>query len=222
VRWFDLHVVYGRMFTAAWALRSDIVGWIEMGAVTSDRQRLFEESSLWWYAQLLSEIRDHVRLHGGLLMLADRDAETEIADIVWLWQVLPPFNESGNSWLRSTVNAADDRELISFASCLRSGTGSQLLNEWCGWLRTCKCELDAPSPRCEVHRVMACCELFATRIEEDWNRVADWYGPAIADPEGIKMEDLIARFWQEARRRISTNAPLLPSEIAAWRALDES
>ncbi|HEV7936740.1 MAG TPA: hypothetical protein VGP18_01805 [Solirubrobacteraceae bacterium] len=66
---------------------------------------------------------------------------------------------------------------------------------------------------------MGGCELFAIRIEEDWNQVADWYGPAIGDPEGLAMEDLIARFWQETRRRISANAPLLPSEIAAWRAL---
>jgi hypothetical protein len=125
VRWFDLHVVYGWMFTMAWALRSDILGWIEMGAVASDRQRLYEESSLWWYAQLLSEIRDHVRLYGGLLMLADRDAETEIADIVWLWQVLPPFDESGNSWLRTTLNAANDPVhsvcVAPTHSCLRSG-----------------------------------------------------------------------------------------------------
>jgi hypothetical protein len=68
---------------------------------------------------------------------------------------------------------------------------------------------------------MGCCELFATRIEEDWNRVADWYGPAITDLQGVTMEDLLARFWQETRRRISANTPLLPSELTAWRALDE-
>ena len=61
------------------------------------------------------------------------------------------------------------------------------------WLHTCKCPLDAPEDRCEVHRVLKSCNLFAQTIENEFERILKWYRSE-RNSVDLNIKDLVLNF----------------------------
>ena len=105
------------------------------------------------------------------------------------------MNQRDDSYLRSLHQKAGG-EIHQFLTLLAADkqVGMVTHDEWQDWLRTCQCTWthdDSQTDRehfptsrthpciqadCQPHQVIRACTDFLLLVDEDWRRIADWYG----------------------------------------------
>ena len=145
------------------------------------------------YARFLVELRDFEVRFGGLWLLPEPQAETDLREAVYRAEYCGPNNERDLSFLRSTMSGIPYREMHGFLQAL-AGTevGLGIHAEWQEWVGTCQCSwelgarvgrayfpthLGSPgiSDQCDVHRLVAACNDYCLILDDAWDAIADWY-----------------------------------------------
>lgn len=152
-------------------------------------------NALFHYACYLYGVDSFIRSHGGLWLFSSKQVEEEVTGAIALIGLYAPTNEQDESYLRICHNERTNQELDPFRHLIRSDPVLRdLHNEWQAWLRTCECAWDVykdrthvreyfPTPRietgisedCMVHTVITACADYCLLIDDEWDRIADWY-----------------------------------------------
>lgn len=146
-----------------------------------------------YFAQFLVELRDFEVRFGGLWLLPEPQAETELREAVHRAQLACPNNDRDNSFLRSILSEVPDREMHGFLQALAgTETGRDIHAEWQAWAGTCQCSWELGSrvgreyfpthlghlgiaEQCDVHRLIAACNDYCLILDDAWDAIADWY-----------------------------------------------
>lgn len=130
----------------------------------------FAYSALWRWTQFLRYTHRHDVAFSGSWSFG-YDSRGDIADAVraqYDAQALPPLTPLDRSWLRIELHAAVHEELDPFIAMVeRAERGRDILTRWRAWLETCKCDLDDPSPDCDVHRFIHEAETFIEIMNQE-------------------------------------------------------
>jgi hypothetical protein len=130
---------------------------------------------------------------GGLWLLSSPQAEVEARDALDAIRANVPMDERDDSWLATVLEEANG-ELHPFLNRLADDPiGMATQDDWQEWLTSCDCRWDPAEeqpaaeyfptgryhqgvgPDCLVHRVVGGCNRYCTIIEDEWQKVADWY-----------------------------------------------
>jgi len=149
--------------------------------------------ALAYFARFLVELRDFQVRFGGLWLLPEPQAETELRDAVYRATLNTPNNDRDHSFLRSTLSEVPDRELHLFLRAL-AGTdiGLDIHSRWQAWAGTCRCSWELGSrvgrayfpthlthpgisDQCDMHRLIAACNDYCLILDDAWDAIADWY-----------------------------------------------
>lgn len=177
---------------------------------TQERQaERYARDALYRWAWFQWHLRQFTLRHGGMWLLSSSEAETTASDAVYAidWHVTV-FNEADQSWLRNAVAQSRDQESSHFHSLLSStSAGEARLKEWLHWCQECQCVWDTsnvdtddahfPTPAthagvresCQMHAVVAACSLYCDLIEDEWDKIADWYHLSDARGRGRSSAD---------------------------------
>jgi hypothetical protein len=195
IDWVARFEAYYRIWNPLTGLDYDLR--LAAAAHQADNQRdwdLFSIKSLYYYARFVFELEGFVRQLGGLWLTPSRDGEQRLADLVWHIPAAVPLDEFQESQLRVALRA--DLEPIAFRGLIAADEQEQfgqLTTDWFGWLRGCACDPQAIDPECKVHSVASFASEFATVLDAEWDRLADWYiaprpsssvGDAVTQREG--------------------------------------
>ena len=156
----------------------------------------YGRSALFHYATFLVRLDGFMTRFGGQWLLSDGEAEQDVADATYRigWHV-SEMNQRDDSYLRSLHQKAGG-EIHQFLTLLAADkqVGMVTHDEWQDWLRTCQCTWthdDSQTDRehfptsrthpciqadCQPHQVIRACTDFLLLVDEDWRRIADWYG----------------------------------------------
>lgn len=197
INWLERHETYGRIWTPTYALRADLLA-LETLRRTDPKAPVYStylRASLWWFARVLFEVSRFTERFGGLWLFTDPDDETDVMDSMYAIDFHSCFSEEQNSHLRILVSSAPGQELEAFTASLEaSDEGDELAQNWADWVEQCDCEdLDAPRPQCPVHQVISACEKYTQIVDEDWQRLADWYR---SPTKSIHGKD-VTEFWEQ-------------------------
>lgn len=196
VNWLERHEAYRRIWSPVSGLHSDLL--VLLGYLRTNRQAgttLPETSTkspvpwsdiadrglslLWRRAQFSQAVDDFVADFGGLWLLSDPQQETKAAEAIYQLGNNGPFGEADDSWLRLQLASAERGELDSFIDLIYSEQlGKDLLEAFLRWADACHCSLEeeaTPKPSCSVHAWLTACQQYIELIDEDWDKVADWY-----------------------------------------------
>ncbi len=143
-------------------------------------------------AALVAERRFSIEF-GGLWLLSDAQAETDIADAMHRIRLATPNNERDDSYLRGLLTDDVAGELHQFLEAVGADPIAMAIhNEWQAWTATCVCtwapgdrhgrepfptHLNHPNidPNCDVHQLIAACGDYCLILGEAWDQIADWY-----------------------------------------------
>lgn len=149
-------------------------------------------SALWHFTNYLVEVDRNLNRFGGMWLLSDAQAEQDLADAVYRISWHSPNNERDDSYLRLLHDQAKG-ELHLFRRLLETDRIAAATEvEWHDWAADCACtwttndEADQeryPTHRhhpgidrkCQLHAIVAACADYCALLDDDWNRVADWY-----------------------------------------------
>ena len=154
----------------------------------------YAQFALFHFAAVLSARQHFMVRYGGLWLLSSATAEVNARDA--LQGLISPtaMNERDHSWLQIQFNqaAGEMHDFIIKLKAVRVGTAT--LQEWADWVDLCNCRwaprnVDPtveyfPSARynaeidsdCLVHQTVESANRFCTIIENEWLKIADWYG----------------------------------------------
>lgn len=196
---------------AVWDRRFGTDSPADPGYSKEEQAEGYASFALYHYANFEWQLRQFQTLFGGQWLLSDAEAEQAVADAVYriLWHT--PWNERDQSYLRGLIAEAPDRELHSFLQTLRAtDLGRTTEGEWKEWADTCACSwLAGPeserepfptaehhediSDQCQLHKVVEACGDYLDLIDEDWQRLADWYHHDDEMLRGVSAEALYER-----------------------------
>lgn len=170
----DLEAYYSTLDEPApawWSEQSDGKQWDPQ-----DQAEGYDRSALHHLARFCSELRNFVRDHGGQWLASDVESEQLIANAVYLIGWWTPHNERDQSWLR-LLDARTDQELHPFLEELAADfVGLEVHREWQDWIAACSCkDLKRPDDDCGPHQVILQGRLYCRMIDNEWDRIADWY-----------------------------------------------
>jgi hypothetical protein len=130
---------------------------------------------------------------GGLWLLSSPQAEVEVRDALDAIRANVPMDERDDSWLATVLDEANG-QLHPFLNRLADDpVGAATHDDWQEWLASCDCRWDPADeqpaaeyfptgryhqgigPDCLVHCVVGGCNRYCTIIEDEWQKVADWY-----------------------------------------------
>jgi hypothetical protein len=170
----------------------------------------YGRSALLHYTSFLVKLRQFMARHGGQWLLSDGQAEQDLADAVYRigWHA-NEMTQRDDSYLRDLYRQANG-ELNAFLHLLADDkpTGMLIHDEWQEWLDGCQCTWDPeqsghdrehfPTSRthpgiqadCHPHSMVRACTDYMLLVDEDWRRVADWYGLEERVRPGVGGEEL--------------------------------
>lgn len=176
----------------------------------------YGRSALFHYASFLVRLDGFMVHFGGQWLLSDGQAEQDLADAVYRigWHA-SEMNDRDDSYLRGLHRTADG-ELHPFLSMLAKDDpiGPATHEEWQDWLRACRCTWDPEQSRhdrehfptarthlgiqadCHPHNMIRACSDYMLLVDEDWRRVADWYGLEERVRPGVGGDEL----WNSQRQ----------------------
>ncbi len=173
------------------ATRSDVVG--DSDTTQEIQAAGYVTDALAHFASFLAELRDFQVRFGGLWLLPEPQAETDLRDAVYRAVISSPNNERDDSFLRTVMSEVPGRELHLFLRSLAStDIGQDMHAEWQDWADTCQCswELGSRTGRnyfpthlthpgisdhCDVHKLIAACNDYCLILDDAWDAIADWY-----------------------------------------------
>lgn len=182
----------------------------------------YATDALFHYVGYLARVEAFVTRYGGLWLLSDRQAETDVASAVERIRLVSPTNEEDDSYLR-IVYGEIKGELHLFRSRITTDVVlADIHDEWQGFVSTCECSWFTPDvgrgyfptyrthdgidPVCQVHGMITGANDYCMLIEDDWARIADWYRVTGQRASAPTSEE----YYVELRRRT------LDKGIAQW------
>jgi hypothetical protein len=222
VQWVERFEAYYRIWTPAAHLSNDLRAAIETrreadpGHAPWDpttpwdgpegQARKYASYALFAYTQFKLEIKKFIVRHGGLWLLSGPEAEAQASDAVYRIGWHNNLTEADDSWLRRALAQAQYEEQIHFSHLLESSAeGAVILAKWQKLVASCACATDdQPQPGCQVHATIQACEDYVRLIDEDWDRIADWYHAGERRPPRIDADDLYRRLLREREGRSSS------------------
>lgn len=236
LHWIERFQAYYRLWTPIYGLANDLVACRStlleeprpydrrFGTKRPDDEGYSQEEqaegyatfALYHYTLFEWELRRFRTLYGGLWLLSDAQAETDVADAIHRisWHV-NPFNERDQSFLRTVLDEVPSQELHGFISGLAATEiGQTTHREWQDWVATRSCSADPEgdyffstaednagiSAACQVHAVIAACGDYCRLIDEDWLKIADWYHLPADIKRGMSDEQRYREWRGHARR----------------------
>lgn len=210
VQWVERFEAYYRIWTPVAHLSNDLRAAIETrqeadpGHAPWDpstpwdgpegQARKYAHYALFAYALFKLEVKKFITRHGGLWLLSSREVESQTADAIYRIGWHNNLTEADDSWLRLTLAQADHEEQIHFSQLLHKTPGGDAIHaKWQKLVASCACSSERPQPGCQVHATMQACEDYVQLIDEDWDRIADWYHASDRRPPRIEAEDLYRR-----------------------------
>lgn len=145
------------------------------------------------YVRFLVELRDFEVRFGGLWLLPEPQAETDLREAVHRVELSIANSERDNSFLRSTMSEVPGREMHGFLQALAAtDLGRAIHAEWQDWVGTCECSWELGSrvgrsyfpthlgnpgisEQCDMHRLIAACNDYCLILDDAWDAIADWY-----------------------------------------------
>ncbi len=196
INWLERHEAYRRIWSPVVALRADLL--ILLGYLRKNREagigleEIDVESPvpwpdvadramnlLWRRAQFTRELNRFVDDYGGLWLLSDPNKETQVAEAIFQIGYHGPFGSADDSWLRLRLAEVAGGELDPFMDAVYADVvGTTSLRNLLHWTDQCNCSLHSssePYTACGVHPWLTACNSYISLIDEDWDKVADWY-----------------------------------------------
>ena len=177
----------------------------------------YGRSALFHYTTFLVLMDQFVIRYGGQWLLSDGQAEQDLADAAYrIGWYANEMTQRDDSYLRALCRRAGG-ELNVFLRLLAQDTptGPMIHDEWQEWLAGCKCTWDSDDSRydrehfptarthpairadCFPHNMIQACSDYMLLVDEDWRRVADWYGLEDRVRPGVGGDKL----WSRRRQR---------------------
>jgi hypothetical protein len=174
--WLVRYEQYYRLWTRLTSLSGNLAAAIR--GPRGDKPTFLPEYgsyALYDYATFLSALRDFVDGFGGLWIVVDANIEQAIADSVYVISHSAPTTHREDSHLRLMVG--HNPELAEFLNEVEGdGGNTELLARWLDWIKSCRCDVEAPDPgRCKPHRMIAAANTYIDLIDASWYKLADWY-----------------------------------------------
>jgi hypothetical protein len=167
--------------------------------------------ALWHYTCVLVGVQRFVNRHGGMWLLSDARSEEELQAAVYRITWHSPNNEQDDSYFRLLYDQAGG-ELHRFRELLKTDHIAAATEvEWQEWAGECRCTWDESAEveqehfpthrhhggidqRCQVHSVITACNDYCTLVDDDWQRVADWYRIDEQPPVPVNDRRLFSHF----------------------------
>jgi hypothetical protein len=215
VQWIERFEAYYRIWTPVIHLAGDLRAAIETrrdpdpGHAPWDpsepwegaegKARNYARYALFAYAQFKLELKKFVTRHGGLWLLSSQAVESQTADAVYRIGWHNNLTEEDDSWLRRTLAQADHEEQIHFLELLEGNRiGVAVHTKWQKHVASCVCASDDLSAAdCQVHATIQACDDYCKLVDDDWDRIADWYHPGERRPSRVEAEELYQRLVRE-------------------------
>ncbi|WP_410671943.1 hypothetical protein [Amycolatopsis sp. cmx-4-68] len=215
VQWVERFEAYNRIWTPATHLSNDLRAAIQTRREPDSefapwdptqpwpgregQARKYAGYALFAYAQFNLEVKKFCVRHGGLWLLSSRVIEEQVSDAVYRIGWHNNLTEADDSWLRLSLAQAAHEEQVSFSQLVEaSPEGAAIHAKWQQLVASCACVSDdQPQPDCQVHATVQACEDYVRLIDEDWDRIADWYHAGERRPPRIEAEDLYQRLVRE-------------------------
>ncbi len=133
---------------------------------------------------------------GGLWLLPDAQAETNLADAIHQLRLHVPQDEQSDSLVRSTMAEIPGQEIHQFLKHVPPDDYLMGIHEdWQDFARSCECTWDsekkigrshfpiAPNypgidAGCPVHKLLSLCNDYLLIVDDAWDEIADWYDEA--------------------------------------------
>ncbi len=204
VGWVERFEAYYRIYAPLAGLRGDL----EI-LIRAQREKPGEfdyliapiGASLGFYAQYLLATERLVEDFGGLWLLSDVEAETDVANAVQQLNAITVINEHDASWLRIKLRQTPDHELDPFLERISAeARGEAIIHAWADWCQTCQCpNLLAPDRTCEVHAVM--------EAGRSYGKVMDSEARGVLDPERQRLRAIPSEDIREIIKRFGVVRP---------------
>ncbi len=165
INWAERFEDYYRIWTCAYALAADLIGYrstlletdrpwddpnepgkliAPMSTETESYSQEYQAEgyirfALFRFASFLSEMHRFQVKRGGFWMLSDADTEAKVSDAIYRIGWFTPNNERDDSWLRVSMQQSQG-ELHTFQHILMTtGIGQATHAEWQVWAVKCEC-----------------------------------------------------------------------------------
>ncbi|MEM9520392.1 MAG: hypothetical protein AAGA37_13800 [Actinomycetota bacterium] len=186
----------------------DIPG--DTGDTQEEHAQMYVTWAMYFFARVLSSTRRFIQNHGGMWLLPDAQAETDLGDANYRIRMASPNTEEEDSQLRLLLRRCEDEELVPFLELLQTDpAGIALHNKWQAWVATCTCTWDEEhrggneffpthrnhpgiDPQCDMHILITACADFAIILDDAWDQMADWYTDLPTSRQDITGEQLYA------------------------------
>jgi hypothetical protein len=161
---------------------------------TQERQASgYVTSALFWHTTALTALRRFKVEFGGLWLLRDAQAETDLAAAVHRIVLASPNNERDDSYMRILLARVPDQELHPFLTRVAEDDIAMATHEeWLEWAFACGCRWERGerrgrepfpthrnhpgiSPNCDLHGLVDACSDFCMILDDAWDDIADWY-----------------------------------------------
>ena len=174
-------------------------------AYTQEEQAAgYASYALFFYAEQLVLLERFITKFGGLWLLSDKQAETDASDAVARIRLASPFNEEDDSYLR-TLYGEVEGEVCRFRAREHELPLQPLHELWQRFVSTCTCEWSGEPDRgyfvthrsqkkvrdeCQAHAIITAANDYCLIIDDEWDRLADWYHIGEPRPTGVSAETL--------------------------------
>jgi len=200
-----------------WDRRFGTLGPEDTGYSQEEQAEGYARFALYHYARFEWELHQFVVTSGGLWLLSEPEAEHALADSVYEigWNI--ELDEREQSYLRTVVAESPEHELYGFLERIaEEETGRRVEQVWQDWASTCGCSWgpkarsdneyfptsdhhDGIKADCKVHRVIHACGVYMDLVDQDWNRIADWYRIKEEPVRGLKPDTRYMELPREQR-----------------------
>jgi hypothetical protein len=168
---------YFRMETSAYALQVDLMTALSQLRDDLPSWRLYLSTAVYWNVEFSYLRQRFWRNHGPLWFAPTDEGCTKLNDSAERIEYHDPFPDEFMARLRRLYGAAGDPDHDDFTERLdAAGLRDFILDKADAWLRRCTCPADgAHEQRCEVGLVLSNCEEFGETVENEFERIQNWY-----------------------------------------------
>lgn len=207
VQWVTRFEAYYRIWTPVWALAADLEASLDSLTETAgphapwdpdghegtgpyDPQRQafgYAMDALYDYAWQSLEVRRFMNTHGGLWLASDKHTEEAISDAIYRVGWHTSIDATWESWLRRALADSRHQELQHFQDTIvATSTGERIAAHWWNWVLLCSCGGGSIDDSCQVHACIRACKEYCAMVDQEWDRIADWYMPGETRPKGVE------------------------------------
>jgi hypothetical protein len=161
---------------------------------TQERQAAgYVTFAFYHYTRALLALQQFKIQFGGLWLLPDAQAETDLRDAMYRVVLTSSNNERDDSYMRSLLADVPDQELHGFLVRVADDPIAKATHdEWQQWASSCKCAWTLGerhgreafpthrnhaeiSEQCDLHILVAACSDYCLILDDAWDGIADWY-----------------------------------------------